>query len=122
MDIFCKIIDGEIPSNTCYENEFVKCIMDANPIRPGHTLIIPKKHCTTILDMDDEAICEVHKAAKFLIPKMEKNFSNVESVKVVVNYGEEQKVKHYHMHLIPLYKDGNIPKITQEECCEILKR
>ena len=42
--IFCKIIDGQIPSYTIYENEFVKAFLDISPVKCGHTLIIPKKH------------------------------------------------------------------------------
>lgn len=119
MDIFCKIINGEIPSFTVYENEYVKCIMDANPETPGHTLVIPKKHYTTILDMDKEIIVEVQEAAQMLISKMESSFKGVIGVRAVVNYGVLQAVKHYHLHLIPVYKEE--PKMTQEEACNILK-
>ena len=70
MDIFCKIIRGEIPSNTVYEDELVKCIMDANPESPGHTLILPKKHYSDILSIDDEAILHINSIARNLILKM----------------------------------------------------
>ena len=119
--LFCKIINGEVPSYTCYEDEFVKCIMDANPYMPGHTLIIPKKHYTTFLDMDNDIIIKVHDIAKILMKKMMEKYPNINSVKVVINYGEEQKVKHYHMHLIPLYDYEKLPDITQEEFCNMLK-
>lgn len=122
MDVFCKIINGELPANVVYENDDAISIMDANPYMPGHLLIIPKRHYTTILDMDDEVIVNIHEIAKMLIPKMEERYPNIESVKIVVNYGEEQKVKHYHMHLIPLYKGNNQPNFTQEEFCEIIKK
>lgn len=122
MDIFCKIINGELPSNVCYENEYVKCIMDANPNSPGHTLIIPKKHYTTILDMDDEIIVKVHETAKMLIKKMEEVYPNIEGVRVIVNFGKEQVVKHYHMHLIPEYEGKVNPDKTPEEMCELLKK
>lgn len=122
MDIFCEIIEGNIPSNICYENEDIISIMDASPFSPGHVLIIPKKHYTTILDMDDAIIAKVHEAAKLLIKKIESSYPNVTGVKVVVNYGDEQKVKHYHMHLLPMYEPGKKPNMSQEEFCEILKR
>ena len=44
MDIFCKIVNGEIPSNCIYEDDIVKVIMDVNPVSDGHCLVIPKKH------------------------------------------------------------------------------
>ena len=122
MDIFCKIINGELSSFTCYEDEFVKCIMDANPEHPGHLLIIPKKHYTTILDMDDEIITKVHNTAKMIIKKMDERLPNLAGVKTIVNYGELQVVKHYHLHLIPIYKMGNDFDKPQEEICELLKR
>ncbi len=120
MDIFCKINKGELPSYTCYENDKVRCIMDVNPTRPGHTLIIPKEHYTTVLDMDDDIIVEVHKASKIVMNKMLEKFSNIKSIKISVNYGEAQEIKHYHMHVIPCY-NGEVPSLTQEEYCAILK-
>ncbi len=122
MDIFCKIINGELPSNVCYENDDLICIMDINPFSPGHTLIIPKKHYTTILDMDADIINKIHEVAKKLIIKMENNFPDITGVKVVVNYGSPQVVKHYHMHLLPMYNENKKPKLTQEEFCELLKK
>lgn len=122
MDVFCKIIAGDLPANVVCEDDDIMCIMDVSPFMPGHVLIIPKKHYTTILDMDDDIIVKIHNTAKKLITKMEERYQDIESVKAVVNYGEEQKVKHYHMHLIPLYKDKKKPQITQEEYCSILKK
>lgn len=120
MDIFCKIVNREIPANICYEDEHVIAIMDANPFSPGHTLIIPKKHYTTILDMDNEIMGHIHETAKMLIKKMEERYPNLNGIRIAVNYGEPQKVKHYHLHLIPEYT-GEKPNMTQEEFCEILK-
>lgn len=121
MDVFCKIINGELPANVVYEDEKVISIMDANPNSPGHLLIIPKKHYTTILDMDNEINTHIHEIAKMLIKKMEERYPNINGFHVIVNYGEPQKVKHYHMHIIPKYA-GSAPTKTQEEFCEILKK
>lgn len=120
-DIFCKIIKGEIPSYTCYEDEYVKCIMDANPETIGHTLIIPKKHFTDIIEMDNETITHIHETAQMLIKKMEKVYPNLVGVRTIVNYGVLQVVKHYHLHLVPAYKDYKEPELTQEEMCKLLK-
>ena len=120
-DIFCKIIKGEIPSFTCYEDDYVKCIMDANPETIGHTLIIPKKHITNVLEMDNETMVHIHETAKMLIKKMESTYPNIVGVRQTINYGILQVVKHYHLHLIPAYKDFKEPNMTQEEMCELLK-
>ena len=50
--IFCKIISGDIPSYTIYEDDIVKCFLDINPESPGHSLIIPKTHYQDITDID----------------------------------------------------------------------
>ena len=121
MDIFCKIINGELPSYTIYENEYVKCIMDANPDKPGHTLIIPKRHYTTTLDLDEKIIIEIHNASKIIINAMEASLPNISGVRIGINYGEYQIVKHYHMHIVPSYKNGVSPSLSKEEICELLK-
>lgn len=121
-DVFCKIIAGEIPSFPCYQDDEIIVIMDASPFNPGHILIIPKNHYTTILDMDNNIISRVHEISQKMIKKMEQVYPNIESVKVIVNYGKEQQVKHYHMHLIPFYKNNEKPNMSQEEFCELLKK
>ena len=52
--IFCKIIKGEIPSKTIYEDELIKVIMNINPISDGHLLVLPKEHIVDINDMTNE--------------------------------------------------------------------
>ena len=54
--IFCKIIKGEIPSRTVYEDEIIKVIMNINPNTDGHLLIIPKKHYENLFDIDQSII------------------------------------------------------------------
>lgn len=122
MDIFCKIINGEIPGKVCMETDDVLAIMDANPHTPGHVLVIPKKHYTSILDMDSEITGKINEVAKTLITKMESVYPDMTGLKVVVNYGDEQQVKHYHMHLLPVYEKGKKPSLSQDECLELLKK
>ena len=52
--IFCKIINGELPSNTIYEDEIVKVIMSIDPVTNGHLLVLPKEHYVNILDVKEE--------------------------------------------------------------------
>ena len=68
--IFCKIIDGSIPSYTLYEDDFVKCFLDINPDRNGHCLVIPKKHFKDINDIDELTLSKIFECAK----KNEKSF------------------------------------------------
>lgn len=120
-DIFCQIIEGSAPSYTCYEDEYVKAIMDVNPDVAGHTLIIPKIHYTAIVDMEDEIMTHIDRTARMLVKRMEERFSDIIGVRVIVNYGKPQIVKHFHMHLIPVYAKGKNPDSSIEEMCSILK-
>ena len=65
--LFCKIIQGEIPSRTIYEDDLIKVIMNINPNTNGHLLIIPKEHYTNILDIDEKII--THYIFHILNPK-----------------------------------------------------
>ena len=102
--LFCKIIKGEIPSKTLYENDFVKVIMDINPNSNGHSLVIPKKHFTDFTEMDNGTLGYINDAAKLVKDKL---YSTLypDGLSLHVNYGLYQAVKHYHLHLIPVYKE-----------------
>ena len=101
--IFCKIIKGDIPSYTIYEDDIVKVFLDVNPMSPGHMLIIPKKHVTDFTEMDNVTLGHINDAAKIIKEKLY-NALNPDGLVLVVNYGLTQEVKHYHLHLIPAYK------------------
>lgn len=100
--IFCKIINGDIPSYTIYENEYVKCFLDVNPISMGHTLIVPKKHFKDIYDISIEYLNEINKASKEVINILDSKLKP-NGYKLVQNNGILQEVKHYHLHIIPSY-------------------
>ena len=114
--IFCKIVNGEIPSYVVYEDDIVKCILDINPISNGHTLIIPKKHYTDINDIDLETLNHINKVSKEIYIKLKEKL-NINGLTLIQNNGFGQEVKHYHMHLIPRYiNDGiDIESIANED-------
>ena len=62
--IFCKIIDGEIPSKKVYEDELVIVIMDVNPDSNGHMLVIPKKHYVDFKELDTSILIHINDIAK----------------------------------------------------------
>ncbi|MFA6752908.1 MAG: HIT domain-containing protein, partial [Bacilli bacterium] len=98
--IFCKINNGEIPSQILYEDDVVKVIMDANPTSNGHILIIPVKHYNDFLNIDDNTLIHIHKIAK-LMKKYLFESLNPDGLALINNYGINQLIKHYHLHLIP---------------------
>ncbi len=121
MDIFCKIIAGEIPTNKVYEDDSALVIMDVSPKSPGHLLLMPKKHCADIKGLDDETALKLTHLSKMLIEKMEQHYPNCVGIQTVINYGTLQEVKHLHIHFIPEYSSGNTPSMSQEEFASLLK-
>ena len=126
--IFCKIIAGEIPSHTLYEDEMFKVILDVGPATKGHALILPKNHYANLYELPEEDAAQAIKLAKKMMIKMT-NKLNCDGFNIMQNNGEVagQTVFHFHMHLIPRYKnDGEILKYiagepSQEELAQIKK-
>ena len=109
--LFCKIIKKETPSFTLYEDDDLIVILDAFPDADGHTLIIPKKHCTDIYELDDELLLKVFTKAKEITHKLMKKLGK-DAITYVINYGDAQVIKHFHLHIIPNYikKEHNLSK------------
>lgn len=106
--IFCKIINGEIPSAKVFENEHVMAFLDISQITKGHTLIIPKIHNENIYDLSAEAARNIFEVVPQLANAIKEQFNPV-GMNVITNTGEQagQTVFHYHMHLIPRYGSGD---------------
>lgn len=106
--IFCKIVDGEIPSYKIYENEFVYAFLDIAKDVYGHTLVIPKQHFENIFDCDEKYLSEVLKAIK-LIANHYKNLE-FDGVNIINASGKdaEQTVFHLHFHIIPRKNGDNL--------------
>lgn len=105
--IFCKIIKKEIPSYTIYEDELIKVFLDVNPVSNGHMLVIPKKHYENILDIDTNIISHTTDVIKNKLYDLIKENLNCDGLTIAQNNEYGQEVKHYHIHLIPRYKDDN---------------
>ena len=117
--LFCKIINGEIPSKKLYEDDKVIIIMDINPVVDGHVLVIPKNHITDFTEMDNGLLAHINNIAKDFGQNLIKKL-NSKGLTLCVNYGESQVIKHYHLHLLPDYniKDASM---SVDEAFEIIK-
>lgn len=105
--LFCKIIDGVIPSTKVYEDEYVYCFKDIAPIAPIHYLIIPKVHisgASEITSENSELVARVFEAAA----KIAKSEGIENGFRIITNCGDDagQTVKHLHFHLIAGVKMG----------------
>lgn len=115
--IFCKIINGEIPSYTIFEDELIKIFLDINPTSNGHCLVIPKKHFVDINDIDSEYLNHIFTIVKEMLPILESKL-NYDGISLCQNNGFVQEVKHFHLHLIPKYKNNK--KLSVEEVYKII--
>lgn len=112
--IFCKIINGEIPSYTVYEDEKIKVFMDINPIAKGHMLVIPKKHYTNLLDIDNETLSIIDDVTRKIYPTLKEKLG-CKGLTRMQNNELGQEVKHFHMHLIPRYQNDYLePKLNED--------
>ena len=104
--IFCKLANGDIPTNTIYEDEEFRVIMDNAPATKGHALVLPKNHYADIYEIDPEilgkAIQVGQKVIKHVTPIL-----GCEGYNLLQNNGEVagQTIFHFHLHLIPRYAD-----------------
>lgn len=109
--IFCRIVAGEIPSRAVYEDEAVLAFLDANPLAPGHTLVIPKSHHEQLNDLPSESAGEVLDVLYQLVPQVERAVA-ADGSTVAFNNGPAagQEVPHVHGHIIPRFDgDGGGP-------------
>lgn len=105
--IFCKIVNGDIPSTKVYEDESVIALKDLNPQAPVHILVVPKKHYENVLDVEenDNIISKIYLAIN-KIAKQE-GFEKA-GFRVINNCGKDagQTVMHMHFHVIAGKKLG----------------
>ncbi len=127
--IFCKIAAGEIPSTTIYEDDDFRVILDIEPASKGHALILPKEHYANLYELDEAVAAKALVVAKKVITEMTEVLG-CEGYNVLQNNGPVagQTVFHFHMHLIPRYKDDNVKigwklgKLTDEVKQEIIAK
>ena len=104
--IFCKLANGDIPTNSIYEDNDFKVILDADPATKGHALILPKNHFANLIELDDEVAAKALPLAKKIAKNMMDKLGCA-GVNIVQNNGEAagQTVHHFHIHVIPRYED-----------------
>ena len=124
MDIFSKIAAGEIPSYKCAEDAQFYAFLDINPLKEGHTLVIPRREVDYIFDMEDEELAAFQVFAK----KVAKAIKSAYPCKKVAQVVLGLEVPHAHIHLIPMDNEGdvNIQKkgiiFSEEEFTAIAER
>ena len=126
MCVFCKIIKGDIPSAKVYEDDDVLAILDLSQVTYGHTLVMPKKHVSDLLECDSDTYLKVmnvvQKLAKQITEKCNANGCNILSN---IHEAAGQTVMHMHIHIIPRYDaedalEINFNESKKQELSEVL--
>jgi len=104
--VFCKIVDGDVPSMRVYEDERTLAVMDINPVNSGHCLVIIKAHAPTLWDADpadlQAAILAAQKVAVALKAAVKPDGLNMLQANGPAAF---QSVPHYHLHVIPRWEN-----------------
>ena len=102
--IFCKIIKGELPSKSIYEDDLINIIMNINPATNGHLLVLPKNHVENMIDTPNEIITHSMDVIRKIYPSLKEKL-NCKGLTIAQNNELGQEIKHYHIHLVPRYEN-----------------
>jgi len=126
--IFCKIISGEIPTDKVYEDEYSYAFLDIEPIREGHTLVIPKNHHEYAEDMPDDE----YSAMMLTVKKLKTLYKDIFNVPQVGFFVSGWDVPHTHVHVVPMKDSKDItskplldktaPKFTEVEFAKTVEK
>lgn len=100
--LFCNIINGTIPSEKVYEDDYVLAFKDINPVAPVHVIVIPKKHIYDLNQIEESNVMYISKCM-LAIKEIAKICDVYEKgYRVITNIGEDgcQSIHHIHFHLI----------------------
>lgn len=129
--IFSQIVAGDIPARVVYEDETTFAFLDANPLAPGHTLVIPKEEYERLNDVPDDVATDLYATIHRLVPAVEEAV-DADATTVAFNNGEAagQEVPHVHCHIVPRFDDdgggpihavaGDRPDLEDDELDDIV--
>ncbi|MDR9381738.1 MAG: HIT family protein [Natronomonas sp.] len=131
--IFERIIDGDIPANIVHETERAVAFLDANPLAPGHTLVVPREPHTRLRDAPPEVSESVFEVVRTIAPAVEEAV-DADATTVGINDGTAagQEVPHLHVHVVPRFEGdgggsihtvmGSLADLSNQEQAEIGER
>ena len=107
--IFCKIVKGQAPAHRVWEDERTLVFMDIFPVADGHTLLIPKAHCSNLLDAESVDLKDLIVRSR-VVARAIREVLAPDGIGVFQLNGAAagQTVFHYHMHLIPRKQGGTL--------------
>ncbi|WEV70437.1 HIT family protein [Lactobacillus sp. ESL0785] len=113
--LFCKIIRGEVPSYTVFENDDVKAFLDLSQVNPGHTLMVPKKHITNFFDYTSEDARRFLQYIPVIANAVKKFDPKITGMNINTNNGASanQVVMHSHIHFVPRFAGDGLKLATR---------
>lgn len=117
--LFCKIASKKISSLIIYEDDNAIAFLDINPRVAGHTVVIPKYHSATLIDLPDDLVSKLFETVKKVDQILLEKF-NSDGMTIGINQGRAsgQEVDHLHIHLMPRFKNdggGSIQSVVNNE-------
>ncbi len=132
--VFCKIVKGEIPAQKLYEDEHIISFLDVFPVGRGHSLVVPKVHCSNLQEAPPEILGHLTQAAQKVAKALVSGL-RADAFNMFLNNGKVagQIVPHLHFHILPRfaddgfklgfqkieYQDGEIDKIRTKVAAQI---
>jgi histidine triad (HIT) family protein len=107
--VICKLVAGEIEVSVLHQDDLCMAVMDIQPINPGHALVVPRRHASSLSDLDTEEGAQVFRVAQRVAAALRKCGVKCEGVNFFLADGEAagQEVFHVHLHVFPRYSgDG----------------
>ena len=109
--VFCKIVEGQVPSNLVYEDEHVVAFapLEKDILSRGHLVVVPKKHFENLYDITIDELTFLMRAVKLISKKLKESYG-AEGVNILHSSGKaaQQSVPHFHLHLVPRYTDDGL--------------
>jgi len=113
--IFCEIVAGRAPAHIVYQDEATLAFMDILPIHEGHTLVVPKKHAVSALDIEPEQAAAVMRTA-LKVARAVKAAYNCDGINLFQASGSAagQSVFHFHVHVLPRWNGDRTIQLRRE--------
>ena len=133
--LFCRIVSGEVPATLVYVNQNAAAFLDHRPLFHGHTLLVPREHVETLVELPQKLVGPFFEAAQTLTRAVE-HAMNAEGTFVAMNNRVSQSVPHLHIHIVPRrkkdglkgffwprtkYKDEEEMKVVQRKIADALE-
>lgn len=118
--LFCKIIEGSIPSEKIYEDDEVMVFLDIKPTTNGDSLVVPKKHYKDFLSVPNDLLIHMYDVIKKLYPLYQERL-HCDGLTICHNTDYGQEIKHFHIHFIPRYKDDEVKYLSNKDILLDLK-